>query len=92
MDRKKDDLPHFSTLAEVNAEWLFGNENINWKFCNEHATFAHKEACEFIIHCGDKDFTEGMDKRMKDFGCTPAFRDAYLLAAASGAVRVLFWA
>lgn len=86
------DLPHFSTLAEVNAEDLFENENINWKFCTEHATFSHKEACEFIIHCGDKEFTEGMEQRMKDFGCTQAFRDAYRIAAASGAVRVLFWA
>ena len=84
-------LPHFTTMAEVEASEFFPDENVNWNYCMEHATFSHRDACEFIIHSGDPEFVKHTATQMKNFGCTPAFRDAYLLAAASGAIRVLFY-
>lgn len=85
------DLPHFTTMAEIDATEFFKDEGVNWQYCNEQATFSHKHSCEFIIHCGDADFARSKAKDMKDAGCTIAFIDSYLLAAASGAVRVLFY-
>lgn len=85
------DLPHFTTMAEIEASAFFPDENVNWKYCVEHATFAHRDACEFIIHAGETDYVHNKAEQMKNFGCTPAFIDAYLLAAASGAIRVLFY-
>lgn len=84
-------LPHFTTMAEVEASEFFPDENVNWNYCMTQATFSHRDACEFIIHCGDPDFVKNRATHMRNFGCTPAFIDAYLLAAASGAIRVLFY-
>lgn len=84
-------LPHFTTMAEVDATDLFKDESINWHYCNEMATFSHREACEFIIHSGDNDFVERKIKEMKSFDCTEEFINAYRVAAASGAIRILFY-
>jgi hypothetical protein len=84
--------PDFTVTAEVEAIGLFEDENVNWRFCMEHATFTHKDACEFIIHCGDSEFVTNVIEGMKVFGCTKEFIAAYKLAADSGAVRVLFYA
>jgi len=84
-------LPHFTTMAEIEASEFFPDEGVNWKYCMEHATFSHRDACEFIIHCGDGEFTKSTAERMKNFGCTIPFIDAYILASASGAIRVLFY-
>lgn len=51
-----------------------------------------KEACEFIIHSGDKEFVSNRAAEMLKYGCTQDFITAYVVAAASGAIRVLFWA
>ncbi len=79
-----------SPLVEVEASAFFQDENENWKYCVDHATFVHKEACEFIIHCGDVDFRKSTAERMKRLGCTEDFIAAYLRAATK-AVRVLFY-
>jgi len=93
-------LPHSTTLlrfeviAEVEASEFFDSnegESVNWHYCNERATFSHKHACEFILHCGEAEFTKRKVDEMKAFGCTTAFIDTYISAAASGAVRVLFY-
>lgn len=80
-------------MVEIESSTLFRGENINWQYCKEHATFAHKEACEFIIHIGD-DYDDWNRKieEMKDYGCTTEFVRAYEDAARMGAVRVLFYA
>lgn len=82
---------HFTTMCEVEASEFFPDEGVNWKYCMEHATFVHKDACEFIIHCGDGEFTNNTAERMMNYGCTKEFIAAYKLAAASGAVRVMFY-
>ena len=88
-------LPHFSTMAEIEASEFFTNdqqdETPDWHWCNKNATFSHNDACEFIIHCGDKEFAESKAERMLKGGCSKEFVSAYKLAAASGAVRVLFY-
>jgi hypothetical protein len=89
--RDSNNGPHFTTVAEIEASDLFEDESINWKYCRCHATFSHKEACEFIIHSGDPEFVENTVDEMVSFGCTKDFIESYKLAAASGAVRVLFW-
>ena len=91
MEARDKVSPHFTTMAEVNADSYFEDESVNWKYCMCHATFSHKEACEFIIHSGDNDFVEHKVEEMKEFGCTEDFINAYKMAAASGAIRVLFW-
>jgi hypothetical protein len=84
-----------SVTAEVDAGILFDNEgqvSIDWHYCAEHATFTHKSACEFIIHCGDPNFVLNTVNDMKDFGCSKQFINSYKKAAKEGAIRVLFWA
>jgi hypothetical protein len=87
----------FSVLAEVNATDLFKDDNINWKYCVEHATFAHKDndACEFILHIGggpgSEHHADTIIAEMKEYGCTPAFIDAYTEVRDAGAIRVLFY-
>lgn len=85
-----------SVLAEI--EWNFGeagDQDINWKFLNQEATFSHKEACEFILHIGtgSEDQHSGhVIHKMKEFGCTDDFINAYIAAEKAGATRVMFWA
>lgn len=89
-----------SVLVEI--EWDFGDiEDPNWMYCNEEATFSHREACEFILHIGQEvpgavDTGEDAHWRfivdnMKKAGCTPDFIQAYLDAKDAGAMRVMFW-
>ena len=89
----------FSILSEVDATELFEGDNINWKYCVEHATFVHQDddACEFILHIGgeaessdDVSYAETVIAEMKEYGCTPAFIEAYTEARDAGALRVLF--
>lgn len=84
-------------LMEI--EWDFGDvTDPNWMYCNEHATFSHREACEFILHIGIDPNVEAGDEHwrhvvdeMKTFGCTQEFIQAYLDAKDAGAMRVMFW-
>ena len=38
-------------VAEV--EFDFKGESKDWKLCNRHASFSHKEASEFIFYVGE---------------------------------------
>lgn len=85
-------------IAEV--EWDFvDDDNPNWKWCMENATFVHKEACEFILHIGDalgqtpEDIPYWLhySEDMRLGGCTEDFIAKYLEAKDNGAERVLFW-
>ena len=88
----------FSVLVEINATNFFKDDNINWTYCVERATFAHKDddACEFILHIGgepgSENYADDTIAEMKAYGCTPAFIDAYTEARDAGALRVLFHA
>jgi hypothetical protein len=88
----------FSVLAEVDASSLFAGENINWRYCKDHATFVHRDgdACEFILHIGggsgSENYADDIIAEMKDYGCTPPFIGAYTEARDAGALRVLFHA
>lgn len=84
-----------SVLVEVESTALFEAENVNWRYCVEHATFTHKDACEFILHIYARDEEEHhLDKiqKMVEFGCTAPFVAAYVEARKLGAERVLFYA
>ncbi len=86
----------YSIIAEVHAKDLFGDDNINWLYCKEHATFVHNDsdACEFILEIGNAEeahtYAETTIKEMAAYGCTSAFIDAYTEARDAGALRVLF--
>jgi hypothetical protein len=88
----------FSVLVEVEASDLFDGENVNWRYCVDHATFVHhdKDACEFILHIGggpgSESYADDIIAEMTAYGCTPAFIDAYTEARDAGALRVLFHA
>ena len=88
----------FSVVAEVDASALFAGDSLNWKYCKEHATFVHRDedACEFILHIGggpgSESYADTIITQMKEYGCTPAFIDAYTKARGAGALRVLFHA
>jgi hypothetical protein len=82
-----------SVLMEIEATDLFRDENVNWRYCKAHATFSHKEACEFVLHIGDEDeYMQSKIDEMLEFGCTIEFVRCYEKAAKMGATRVLFWA
>lgn len=76
---------------------FFEDDGPNLRFCIEEATFFHGEdACEFIFHIGpdgvDGDTAKDTVIRMQEALCTEDFIQAYQQAAASGAIRVLFYA
>lgn len=82
-----------SPLLEIEASELIGCENVNWRYCKQHATFAHidPDACEFILQIGIKEFFMDRVQEMKQYGCTTAFIEAYTQAWRAGATRVLFY-
>lgn len=88
-----------SPLAEIYADELFGHndDNPNFLYCLEHATYHHTEACEYILHIGvldsteDPPYWEGVVQEMVTYGCTQEFIDAYVAAKDARAVRVLFY-
>lgn len=87
-----------SVLVDVEASTLFGDENVNWRFCVNYATFRHQDddVCEFILHIGTDwevlgSAYEYMHHRMVQFGCTPEFVELYAQAAQTGAARLLLY-
>jgi hypothetical protein len=87
---------HFTVMAEIDASDLFADQNINWEYCNDHSSFIHRDedACEYILHVGsdeDGDVVKDTVGEMTEYGCTPAFIEAYRELARAGAVRVLFY-
>lgn len=86
----------FLILAEIDAGELFEDDtSVDLQFCKKHATFRHKEACEYILYSGSgpgsEDYVAGMVKRMKRFGCTKEFIRLYQTASDAGATHVLFY-
>lgn len=45
----------------------------NWSLIQKHGCFSHAEACEFIIHLGDKDYFKERVKDLTDFGFSKDF-------------------
>ena len=90
-------MTRVAILVQIDATDLFENENANWQWCVDNATFAHHDACEFIVHIGhepdadDSPFRRTV-ARMADFGCTDEFLLACREAAGLGASWVLFYA
>jgi hypothetical protein len=83
---------HFTITAEIDATEMFADEGPDWRFCEEHATFIHVDACEYVIHCADEAYAEGKAQEMEAAGCSAEFIRAYRDAARSGALRVIFYA
>ena len=94
-------LPHstdiltFKIIAEIEASEFFYDESTNWQYCKEFAVFSHIDACEFIFPCvsngGDDSISITRSEKMKKYGCTIPFIDAYLHASAMGANWILFY-
>jgi hypothetical protein len=87
----------FHVIAEVEASDLFEDDNINWQYCMEYATFAHKDACEFLLHCPIGEyaararFIESTVSHMRKHGCTEEFIKTYNEACATGAYKLLLY-
>jgi len=88
-------IPSFKVMAEIEASEFFQDEGINWEYCKEFAIFSHRDACEFIFPCsssvGNDSIGIARSEKMKAYGCTTPFIDAYLQASAMGANWVLFY-
>lgn len=83
----------FSVLMDVDVSIFFEEEgSTELKYCKERATFCHTEACEFILHIGDRKHSASVIKEMKQYGCNPNFIDIYINARDLGAMRVLLYA
>lgn len=82
-----------SVLIDVDVSTFFEEEgSIELKYCKERATFRHTEACEFILHIGDRKHSASVIKEMKQYGCNQNFINLYINARDLGAMRVLFYA
>jgi hypothetical protein len=82
----------FLKLAEVDANELFAEENANWRFCRDNATFSQQDACEFILHVpGDAQHFEDNVDNMRSVECTEEFIEAYRNAKRAHADYVLFY-
>ena len=81
-----------NTVAEI--WWDFDDQDPNWIWCVAHASFVHREACEYILYIGaqlgDDAYWKLEAEHMRRGGCTEDFIDAYLAAKDAGAVRVIF--
>lgn len=91
-----------SKLAEVDSTDLFGefktghiyknNYNNNHNYCYEFSIFSTKYDDDFILHIGeDSKYYEETLERMKVYGCSEDFIEAYKQAKEAGAIRVLFY-
>ena len=81
-------------VADCNASDLFIHESVDWKYCKEHASFSHREYCEFVIHTFHDDddyFEEVTKKEMADYGCTKEFISTIERAREQGFEMVLLY-
>jgi hypothetical protein len=88
---------HVTTLCEYSANELFEDDNVNWRYCVDHANFVHNdEECEFILHLytdnGDDWFAEEILHKMQEFGCTEEFIALVRDARCAGFDKLLLWA
>ena len=89
---RRINMSYFTITKQVDASELFGDDNINWHYCEQNATMAHANACEFILHLGDdKDFQEHIIEEMQAFGCTQDFIDEYRKAMQQRVSDILFY-
>jgi hypothetical protein len=84
-----------SNIVEIDATGFFKDENENWEYCINRATFRHRDddACEFIIHLysnNDASFNFVVREMIKA-KCTEEFIEACRDARNLGAERVLFF-
>lgn len=77
-----------SAVAEVSWDFEGGDDDPDWGWMNSNAAFAHRDACEFIIHGGD--LVKLNVKSMREYGCSKHLIATYK-AAAKKALRVLFY-
>ena len=85
--------------ATAEIWWDLDHEDPNWKWCSKHATFAHRDACEYVLYIGgqlgettdDIPYWKLYVEDMRNGGCTEDFIAAYLAAKDAGAVRVIFY-
>ena len=85
-------IDEVSITAHIDATELFSGDNVNWRYCNTHAPFTHRGACEFFLECYEPDYVSNRIEDMRKFGCTPEFIEAYQQAHLLGAMHVLFYA
>ena len=82
-------------MAEIDAYDLFENDNNNWKYCMNCATFHHAsdDNCEFIIYLpkDDEVFESQTLENMKYWNCTQEFIDTCLEVRNENAEFVLFF-
>ena len=61
-------------MVEFNAEEIFEDESIDWKYCRDNATYVHSDpgACEFIFYLSKDNFEpfRFLLKKMKDHDCS----------------------
>jgi len=86
------EIAQVASLVSINASELFDGDNINWRYCNEHAPFPHRDACEFIMYCADEEDVNRRIEEMRAFGCTEAFITTYAAAHRMHATYVQFYA
>lgn len=83
-------------MMEYNVGELFDNDSPNWKYCVEHASFAHKDedACEFMLYLEPDDETvfEMKFQEMNKAGCSAQFMNVVNEARKTGAVWLLLYA
>lgn len=87
----------YTVLVEI--EWDFNGEDADWQWLNANANFAHRDACEFIVHVGSdnvdstnlSEYARNTAKAMQQGGCSAKLITTYLREAKRGAERILFW-
>ena len=82
----------YSVMLEVDAVKLFANDDVNRRYCLEHATFRPQDANanEFLLRVG-VDYSCVVD-HMKAFGCTSEFIDVFRQAGEADVELVWFYA
>lgn len=84
-------------MCEYNAKELFKplptgglSADLNW--CMNHASFAHKEACEFMVYCGGntEDFKHELGQ-MSRHGVSQEFISCIKHARSEGAKWAMFY-
>lgn len=93
MSHPKENLSGLLLLAEYDVHELFADESAAWAYAVEHASFSHKEACEFMFYVGGEtqDFLDSLGMHSAQ-GC-PQELISYLKHARDlGATWAMFYA
>jgi hypothetical protein len=86
-------ITEISALAQIDASAWLEDDSPTWQYCDDHAHFAHREACEFMFHLIDEDerFNEWKQEAL-ELGCHPGFVSALEDARRIGAKYVIVYA